>query len=96
MGNKASEKLINQKRELFENIQEIEKRFNESLSYSGDENKRDEFLENIDTIIKDTGIDYIKAIKNLDEHNLKVGASWLLSIVEKIRNTILNYLPSFI
>jgi len=96
MGNKASEKLINEKRELFENIQEIEKRFNESLSYSGDENKRDEFLENIDTIIKDTGIDYIKAIKNLDDHNLKVGASWLLSIVEKIRNTILNYLPSFI
>ena len=96
MGNKASEKLINQKRELVENIQEIEKKFNESLSYSGDENKRDEFLENIDTIIKNTGIDYIKAIKHLDEHNLKVGASWLLSIVEKIRNTILNYLPSFI
>ena len=96
MGNKASEKLINQKRELFENMQEIEKRFNESLSYSGDENKRDKLLENIDTIIKDTGMDYIKAIKNLDEHNLKVGASWLLSIVEKIRNTILNYLPSYI
>ncbi len=95
MGNKASEKLLNQKRELFENIQEIEKVFDEYLSYLGNEKKRDEFIKNIDTLIKETGIDYIKVIKNLDEHNLNLGTGWLLSIVEKTRNTILKYLPSF-
>ncbi len=96
MGSKASKLLINQKRELFENIQEFEKVFDESLSYLGNEKKRDEFLKNIDTIIEETGTDYIKVIKNLDEHNLNVGTGWLLSIVEKTRNTILEYLPSFI
>lgn len=96
MGNKTSEELINQKRELLENIQEIEKGFNECLSFSGDEKKRDEFLKNVDAIINKTGIDYIKVIKNLDEHNLNVGTVWLLSIVEKTRNNILKYLPSFI
>ena len=96
MGNKASEELINQKRELFENIEKIEKGFNECLSYSGEENKRNEFLKSIDESIEKTGIDYIKVIKSLDAHNLEIGTDWLLSIVEKTRNTILNCLPSFI
>ena len=96
MGNKASVELLNQKRELLENIQDIEKGFNECLSYSGDKKKRDEFIKNIDTLIKETGIDYIKVIKNLNEHNLNVGTVWLLSIVEKTRNTVMKYLPSFI
>ncbi len=92
MGNKASEELINQKRELFENIQKIEDGFSECLSYSGDEKKRDEFLNNIDTTSKD----YINVIKNLNKHNFEIGNSWLLSIIEKTRSTIIKYLPSFI
>ncbi len=91
-GNDVSNELINQKRELLENIQKIEKCFNECLSYSGDEKMKDEFLNNIDT----TNKDYIDVIQNLDDHNLKVGTSWLLSIVENTRNAILRYLPSFI
>ena len=92
MGNKVSEELLNQKRELLENIQKIEKGFNECLSYSGDEKMKDEFLNAIDT----TNRDYINIIQNLNEHNLKVGTSWLSSIIENTRNTILKYLPSFI
>jgi UDP-N-acetylglucosamine/UDP-N-acetylgalactosamine diphosphorylase len=94
-GNEASEELLNQKRELVENIQKIENSFNECLSYSGNEKKRDEFLKNLDNIYKKTGKDYINVIKSLNEHDLKVGTSWLLSIVENTRNTVLNYLPSF-
>ena len=73
-----------------------EENFIECDSFSGDEKKKDGFLKSIDTKIEDTSTDYIKVMQNLDEHNLKVGTSWLLSIVEKIRNSILNYLPSFI
>ncbi len=91
-GIEVSNDLINQKRELFENIQEIEKGFNECLSYSGDEKMKDEFLNNIDPISKD----YINTIQNLSEEIKKVGTSWLLSIVENTKNIILNYLPSFI
>jgi len=91
-GNEVSNELINQKRELLENIQKIEKCFNDCLSYSGDEKMKEEFLNTIDT----TNKDYINVIQNLNEHILKVGTSWLLSIVENTRNTILKYLPSFI
>ena len=96
MDNKVSEGLIKQKRELLENIQEIEKSFNDCLLDSGDEEKRDEFLISIDSKIEDMGTDYIKVIQTLDEDNLSVGTNWLLTIVEKTRNTILKYLPSFI
>ncbi|MHA1254636.1 MAG: hypothetical protein ACTSPS_03440 [Promethearchaeota archaeon] len=95
-GNEVSDKLINQKRELLENIQKIENSFNECLSYSGDEIKRDEFVKNLNSIYKKTGNDYINCIKNLNERDLKVGTSWLLSILENTRISILNYLPSFI
>ena len=91
-GIEVSNDLINQKRELFENIQEIEKGFNECLSYSGDEEMKDEFLNNIDR----TNKDFIDEIQNLSEEIKKVGTSWLLSIVENTKNVILNYLPSFI
>ena len=90
-GIEVSNDLINQKRELFENIQEIEKGFNECLSYSGDEEMKDEFLNNIDR----TNKDFIDEIQNLSEEIKKVGTSWLLSIVENTKNVILNYLPSF-
>jgi len=91
-GNEVSNELINQKRELFENIQEIEEGFNECLSYSGDEKMKDEFLNNIDATSKD----YISEIQNLSKEIKKVGTSWLLSIVENTKNVILNFLPSFI
>ena len=92
MGNKASEELINQKRELFENMQKIENGFNEGLSYSGDEEMKDEFLNNMDI----TNKDFINAIQNLGEDIKKIGTAWLLSIVENTKNVILNHLPSFI
>jgi UDP-N-acetylglucosamine/UDP-N-acetylgalactosamine diphosphorylase len=92
MGNKASEELINQKRELIENIQIIEKSFIECLSYPGNVEERDEFLSQLDLTSKD----YIALIRNLNENDIKTGTSWLLSIVEKARSTILEYLPSFI
>jgi UDP-N-acetylglucosamine/UDP-N-acetylgalactosamine diphosphorylase len=91
-GIEVSNDLINQKRELFENIQEIEKGFNECLSYSGDEELKAEFLNNLDLKNKD----FISEIQNLSEEIKKVGTSWLLSIVENTKNVILNYLPSFI
>ena len=91
MGNKASKELIKQKRELFENIQEIENGFKECLSFSGDKKRRDEFLENINA----TNKEYITVIKNLNRDSLKAGTLWLLSIVEETRNNVLKHLPSF-
>ncbi len=95
MGNQASEKLLNQKKELLKNAQNIENDFNNNKSYSGDEKKRDEFLKIIDTNIKEKGKNYIKIIQNLTGIDNEVGTSWLLSIVDHIRDIILKHLPSY-
>ena len=50
MGKKASEELIIQKSELFQNMEKIEKAFHDSQSYSGDEKKKDEFLKNLELL----------------------------------------------
>ncbi len=91
-GEKTSEELINQKKELSENIQKIENGFNDCLSYSGDEKKRDELLKNI----SGTSKDYISVIQNLNEDIKKTGTNWLLSIVENTRKNAMKYLTSFI
>jgi glutamyl-tRNA reductase len=95
MGSKASEKLINQKREFSENIDKIETNFIQCQAYSGDEKLRTQFSNKVDELIHKVGSDYIKVIQKLDEDALEAGISWLLSIVEKTRNTTLKYLPSY-
>jgi UDP-N-acetylglucosamine/UDP-N-acetylgalactosamine diphosphorylase len=95
MGNETSEILIKQKKELFENYQEIENIFRKYLSYPGNEVKRKVFLKKIENNIKKENNNYIKIIKNLDENTTNVGINWLSSIINKIRDSALKYLPSF-
>jgi len=91
-GSDVSSELINQKRELIENIQKIEKSFNDCLSYYGEEKMKDDFLTSIDM----TNRDYIDAIQNLNEESINVGISWLSGIVKYIRKAVLKHLPSYI
>ncbi|TFF94867.1 MAG: UDP-N-acetylglucosamine pyrophosphorylase [Promethearchaeota archaeon] len=91
MGDQVSKTLLTQKKELFENIKAIENIFNEYISYRGDIEKRDEFLKRIDT-----NLDYIKAIKKLDKKSSEVGTKWLLSIINEIREKVIQNLPSFV
>lgn len=91
MGDQASKTLLTQKKELFENIEAIENIFNEYISYRGDIEKRDEFLKRIDT-----NLDYIKAIKTLDKDSSEIGIKWLLSIINEIREKVIQNLPSFV
>ena len=91
MDRNASEELINQKREFFENIQKIESVFIDCRSNSGQEEKREEFLSNINP----KSDDYINTIKNLNNHIRDLGTSWLLSIVRETKSKIMKFLPSF-
>jgi hypothetical protein len=95
VGDKISENLMNQKKELFENSQIMENTFKENLSCTGDETKREELLIALEKIIQKNGNEYLKVIQQLNEKDSEIGSMWLLSIVEKIRITMLNYLPSF-
>ena len=94
-GNQASEKLLNQKKELLKKIQVIENDFFSCKAYSGEEAQKIEFLKSIDICIQKNGKNYIKVIQNLSESDIKVGTSWLLTIVDNVRNSILKYLPSY-
>jgi hypothetical protein len=94
-GNNASEKLLNRKKELLNNYKEIEKEFRELFSYTGEEGKRKELLQELDNTIGKKNNNYIKTIKNLDEKTRNVGIAWLSSIVEKVKDSTLKHLPSF-
>jgi len=85
-----SEKLLNQKRELLENIGDIENVFNKYLTYSGKSDIRDEFLKYVDL-----SMDYVKMIKHLDKKSSEIGTAWIQSIINEIREKVLEFLPSF-
>jgi hypothetical protein len=53
------------------------------------------FLKKIENNIKKENNNYIKIIKNLDENTTNIGINWLSSIINKIRDSALKYLPSF-
>lgn len=95
IGNDASETLLKRKSELLQNYEEIETRFRELLSYNGEEQKKKEFLEDLNKIIEGKNESYIQTIKKLDESTRNVGIAWLSSIVRKVRDSALNFLPSF-
>ncbi|TFG07605.1 MAG: hypothetical protein EU539_04565 [Promethearchaeota archaeon] len=95
MGTEASLELINQKKELLENMENIEDEFNASLTFSGDQKKREEFLKKIDMIIEKIGLNYIQVIKNFDENEVELGIAWLEGIVENAKIAVLRHLPSF-
>ncbi|TFG00789.1 MAG: UDP-N-acetylglucosamine pyrophosphorylase [Promethearchaeota archaeon] len=94
-GKKASKNLLLEKRELLENYENIEKVFRDTYSSSGDKEKKKEFLKALDNNIKENKSNYLQIIKNLDENTRNVGISWLSSIIEKIKDSAIRYLPSF-
>ena len=96
MGNKMSEKLLNQKTELLKSIQVIEDEFISCKAYLGEESLKIEFLKSIDMSIQKKGKNYINVIQNLSETETKVGTSWLLTIIDHVRKSVLEYLPSYI
>jgi UDP-N-acetylglucosamine/UDP-N-acetylgalactosamine diphosphorylase len=56
---------------------------------------RDPFLEIIAKAIKKTGKDYLQAIKSLSPEDSTSGSDWLASIVSKIVEESLTFVPSF-
>jgi UDP-N-acetylglucosamine/UDP-N-acetylgalactosamine diphosphorylase len=94
-GADASDILLKQKRELFDNRQKIEDCFNEMRSYSGDKIKKEELLQELRQSIITNNNDYLKSIKNLNENSKSAGRAWLSSIIKETKDSILKLLPSF-
>ncbi len=95
-GEKASIKLIRQKKELFEKCpQLLEQLTSERVEKGGDEKQRNRFLEIINKEIQVHGKDYLAVIKGLSEASQKIGTSWLLGIVDNFYDQALSVLSTF-
>ena len=92
---KNPQTLVNQKRELFDNWQEIEDVlyvFRENMVEAPEKNV---FLEKVAQERKEKGSNYIKIIQGLDQKWSAIGSTWLQSIVDEVNKGVLGKIPSF-
>jgi len=92
---KGPQKLVNQKKELFEKWQEIEDMLYSFRENTGEASERDAFLEAVARVREEKGNDYIKVIQGLPEKWGARGTSWLQGIVDEITKQALEKIPSF-
>ena len=92
---KDPQKLVNQKKELFDRWQEIEDILSSSLEKRGEVSERDAFLEKVAQDREEKGNDYVKVIQGLDRKWSDKGTKWVQGIVDEINKKVLEKLPSF-
>ncbi len=92
---KASEKLIKQKNELFTMWPRLEDSFRQNLNYKGEPAAKDSFLQVVQTEIQKSGKHYIPVIKGLEPEDKAQGTAWLQGIVDHIYFETIKKIPSF-
>lgn len=90
-----SEKLIEQKEEIFDNWPEMEEIFYRFKETGVDAPERGPFMEKIERLIEEEGVDYITAIQGLEKKWREMGTKWLDAIVVEVRKGVLGKIPSF-
>jgi hypothetical protein len=83
---------LRSKKELPKRWPEIQDYLNARQNYEGDTNLRDDFLENLNTAIKNSGKNYIAAITGLPPEDTQFGTNWLQGIVDEITTGALELL----
>ena len=64
--------------------QKIESRFEALIDFSGNDDERESFLEQIARLIGHQGKDYLRVIKSLDMNQRQAGTGWLDEIVSQV------------
>jgi UDP-N-acetylglucosamine/UDP-N-acetylgalactosamine diphosphorylase len=95
MKEKKSEKLLRQKKELYERGDSIDALTAKGLEGHGNLSKLEPFLEQLNKHIKEKGPDYVAVIQGLDKTWSGVGTEWLQGIVDDINDEALERMPSF-
>ncbi len=91
---KASRKIITQKKDLFNKWSEIEDIFNAFRENEIESPEKIIFLEKIDAARETIGNDYIRVIQGLDKKWRETGSRWLKYIVDRINEEVLKIIPS--
>ena len=68
----------------------IEDAFDKMRLNEGDESLRDTFLKHIDSGIQKSGMNYISAIKGLENKSSELGTKWLQGIVDSVTDKMVN------
>jgi UDP-N-acetylglucosamine/UDP-N-acetylgalactosamine diphosphorylase len=88
MGERASEKAIRVKQDLYDRWPEMEQTFRECMDWPGDTALREIFMGAVDCVIQDRGKDYIEAIRGLRSTDAETGVSWLQGLVNEINGKV--------
>lgn len=94
-GEKASELIVRQKTDLFEQTSALEAAFSQLRRIEGNLQHRDTFLETIQKKAGRHGRDYIQVIKHLTSEETTAGTLWLREIVDRITIDFFENLPAF-
>ena len=86
---------LTQQIQLYKNKQNLINCFNECKQLNFDSQFFNVFIKKIDKGILESGKDYIKVIKNLEEKDAETGSDWLYQIKDNIIEKVLNIIPAF-
>jgi bifunctional UDP-N-acetylglucosamine pyrophosphorylase/glucosamine-1-phosphate N-acetyltransferase len=94
MRDKASQKNIQLRREFFEQWARLEGFLGECSHVTGNQEKRDGFLELIRRMMRERGKEYLKVIKGMDDDGAFLGSAWLQGLVDEINSEAAEIIPS--
>jgi UDP-N-acetylglucosamine/UDP-N-acetylgalactosamine diphosphorylase len=95
MDNAPASKLLIQQQELHDNKDILKEKLQALSSYSGDEQLRDQFLNNLINKRDINRQSHIETIQSLATDTKKLGSTWLQSIVDHMLQVALEVIPSF-
>jgi UDP-N-acetylglucosamine/UDP-N-acetylgalactosamine diphosphorylase len=94
-GENASDLIVRQKTDLFQQTSELEAAFSQLRQMEGNLQHRDTFLEIIPKKTARYGRDYITVMKNLTSGETTAGILWLREIVDRVTIDFFENLPAF-
>ena len=90
----ASQAQMQAKKDFFEQWPQIEGCLNDSLSKTGNTEKRDALVNLIHQRINEKGSDYLSVIKDIGNPGNTAGTEWLQGLVDEINSEALQFIPS--
>ncbi|MBS3733170.1 MAG: protein GlmU, partial [Desulfobacterales bacterium] len=95
-GQGASDTLLSQKRQLYDNWSRLEQELRTGGPAVESPEKRDAFIKRIRDQIQASGsYDYVAVIRSLDPDAAAAGTDWLMEIIESLTGRWLSMVPAF-
>jgi UDP-N-acetylglucosamine/UDP-N-acetylgalactosamine diphosphorylase len=95
MNNKADERVLRQKQELFDRWQTLEEVLGATMEVRGDLSVLEPFVKETIKQAKEKGFDYVATIQGLDRKWSARGTEWLQWIVDEVNGQALKVIPSY-